>query len=359
LYRLKFVGCRDHYYVTQYYDRQSTLAKANRVNVKAGATTDIDARLILAGHLTGQVTNEASPPGPLAGICVTATFEGGGGVGELQLRHADRIAPAFSTFSTKTNTHGEYAFDDIPGGSYTVSFSDCRRHAYLPTSSLFETVVPGATTANANETMVKPGRISGTVTSTSPGGPLSAVCVDVETQGGIFAGYADSGRTGTYTVKNLLPGSYVVEFLDCVRHSYLPQFYDGQTTMAAANLVSITSSTTTANINATMALGGRISGRVTSTAGGGPVAGINVNALACSPTFVCGPPYGNAITNAKGGYTIKGLAADNYLIDFNSTEVPAWSSQYYYRQTNIDAATLVPADPPSTTTRINGYLTPQ
>jgi len=118
------------------------------------------------------------------------------------------------------------------------------------------------------------------------------------------------------------------------------------------------SSTTTANINATMALGGRISGRVKSTAGG-PVAGINVNALACSPAFVCGPPNGNATTNAKGEYAIKGLPAGNYLITFNSTEVPGWSWQYYYDQTNIDNATLVPVDPPSTTTRINGILTPQ
>jgi hypothetical protein len=355
-YAIEFVGCEDRYYVTQYYNHRPTLATANRVKVTSGArTSNIGARLVLAGDLTGRVTTDSAPPAPLARICVTAARQAGGDrpVGERR-----RSGGASADLSATTDSHGNYAFDDILAGSYAVTFADCLRHVYLPTGgSIYENVVAGSTTAHVDETMAKPGRISGTVTSASPGGPLGAVCVVAYNGEGLEVSGADSVRNGSYTLKGLLAGTYTVEFLDCIRRNYLTQFFDDQSTMAAANPVTVLENQTTINIGAAMAAGGRISGKVVSSAGGQPIAGINVNAVGYP--FTGYGPFGNALTNAKGTYAIKGLPSGNYVVTFNSTEVAGWSSQYYDNQTNINLANPVSVSAPLTTGRCNAQLTPQ
>ncbi len=76
---------------------------------------------------------------------------------------------------------------------------------------------------------------------------------------------AYSDASGNYTISGLPPGNYRVCF-DNNGLDYLLEWYDNQGSYAAADIVVVATSTTTADINAQLAPAGRISGQVTNAA---------------------------------------------------------------------------------------------
>jgi hypothetical protein len=80
-----------------------------------------------------------------------------------------------------------------------------------------------------------------------------------------------------------------------------------------------------------------------------PISGMCVNAVP-DPYNAYGT-FGNATTNAKGGYTMKDLASGGYTVSFNSCGLPGWAFQDY-------VGNPVSVFAPGTTGRINGRLAP-
>ncbi len=340
-YVVKFVGCPSPYWVYQYYNDQYSTASANPVTVTAGVTTaGINAQLVLGGQITGSVTDNSSPPVPLANMCVSAVFGGGGAP---VLPSVQGSTPLPTSFATQTNSTGGYVINGVPAGPYNMGFTDCHKHKYLFVSgSSFIQVNAGATTASVNAVMGLPGQITGTVTNGSA--PLKGICITIP-----FTASATTNSSGVYTLSKLTPGSYQVGFIDCLHHKYLPQWWQNQPTRQTATYVTVNSGMVTSHIDAVLSLGGKISGVVTNnTKPYVPIAGMCVNAVP-NPYNAYGT-FGNATTNAKGGYTMKDLASGSYTVSFNSCGITGWGSETYPVPVNVVA--------PGTTGRINGRLPP-
>jgi hypothetical protein len=115
---------------------------------------------------------------------------------------------------------------------------------------------------------------------------------------------------GEYTIVGLASGSYTVSFsaseggLD-----YLTQYYDEQPSPSAAKPVPVIAPGLTPNVDAVLQAGGQISGRVTASSGGAPLANIE----ACAFQREAG---NCAITNAAGEYTIVALPSGTYSVTF-------------------------------------------
>ncbi|MGB0120212.1 MAG: carboxypeptidase regulatory-like domain-containing protein [Solirubrobacterales bacterium] len=109
-YRLRFHDCFDNYGQTilpEYFDDVAKLSEATPIQVTAGSDTpNIDARLALAGSISGTVTDSTGDP--IAGICMWAY---------------DSDGTQLSSF--RTNSAGNYTIAGLVTGSYRVKFSDC------------------------------------------------------------------------------------------------------------------------------------------------------------------------------------------------------------------------------------------
>jgi hypothetical protein len=160
----------------------------------------------------------------------------------------------------------------------------------------------------AGAVAVEPGTISGTV-SAEGGGPVGEVevcakAVDESSYKCEPAALSD----GSYEIADLPEGKYKVGFWPT--GNYVTQFWQNQPTWKTATPLTVGGSEGIGGVNATLVPGATISGIVTASATGGPVAEVEVCATFVEP--VPGPELELercANTNAAGAYTIDGLAA--------------------------------------------------
>src|SRR5207248_444994 len=273
-YSVQFSDCGGTGYVTQFYNNQSSFSSANPVSVTAGATTaNINAAMVLGGTITGTVTDNAATPAPLANICVDAMPSIVGGSGGF----------------AQTDASGSYTIVGLATASYSVQFSDCDNGGYVTqyynnqpnqSSANLVSVTVGATTANINAAMMQGGSIAGTVTnSAATPVALASICVSARSSSGDTNGFTETDSAGNYSIRGLATGSFTVQFSDCRGTGYLAQYYNNQSSLSTANLVSVTEGVMTGNINVAMSLGGSITGTVTNTAAT-PVALVGICVIA-------------------------------------------------------------------------------
>ncbi|HLH13399.1 MAG TPA: carboxypeptidase regulatory-like domain-containing protein [Solirubrobacteraceae bacterium] len=94
-------------YVTQYFDKESSFAEANKVRVTGGeVASGVDAAMVKTGTITGVVT-EAGGGKTLEGIKVCAH--------EIDYEESPSVCAS-------TNTNGEYSILRLPQGEYIVQF---------------------------------------------------------------------------------------------------------------------------------------------------------------------------------------------------------------------------------------------
>ncbi len=167
------------------------------------------------------------------------------------------------------------------------------------------------------------GKITGTVTS--GGLPLAGVEVCADVPKGVEGLFGQCGNEltnaqGEYTIENLAPGSYVIEFATPIKN-VLTQFYKGKALEREAELVEVKSGETTLGIDAELQLGGKITGTVTSAATKTGVLGAEACALNSEEKLA-----GCALTDASGNYEIERLPTGSYTVSFFSETV----LQYYH-----------------------------
>jgi hypothetical protein len=326
-YAVRFTPCATNpsfaYYVTQYFNDESSLDAADPVTVAAGSTEGgVDAAMELGGQISGTVTD--SSDSPVDAVCVSANLEGGGGGDGMRRPSSDDNDQ--TEFSTRTSSTGQYALDGIPDGPYSMSFVDCGHSGYLPTYASDISVSAGSVTEE-DATMDLPAKITGAVTNTALV-PLRGICVTADLDGNEVDGTTTNAE-GDYSMSKLYPGSYQVGFTDCHSSLYLEQYYDDQTVAgsdgveATGNFFTVSSGATVGGINAALEKGGEFTGKVTDTppkhqkATG--ISGICVEADPVldpnDPDY--NPPFEYAVTNSKGGYTLSGLWNWGYDITFN------------------------------------------
>jgi Carboxypeptidase regulatory-like domain len=318
-YKVEF-SARGRNYLSQFYDGKTASSEAQLVPVAAGQTTQgIDAGLQEGAQITGMVT-AASTQEPVDGleVCAIAVSNGEARCGT-------------------TESSGEYDVIGLPTGGYRVQFGKEYTHKfnYVPqfydgksSSSEAQTVsvLEGSVTSGIDVQMQEGGRIVGTVSV--PGGRLDysigAVDVCASTLTGEFSGCGKPDVfSGEYAIEGLASGEYTVGFFSSGLN-FLPQYYDGKSSLAEADPVTVTVGQTTPEINAKLSSAGKITGQVTNAATKAPIQGIQV---CVEPSAWSNCEW----TNANGEYTISELASGEYELGFS----PDGLDYFFERKTGI------------------------
>ncbi len=247
-------------YVKQYYNHAAQLGEAQTVVTSSlSPATGINATLVAGGTMFGTVTAAVGGQ-PLAEAEVCAIAVGTG------------VAAGCAA----TNDAGNYILTAIPTGSYAVLFrGDGSSAAYAPEYYLNQPDRAHATTVSVTSGEFTEGidaeldlgaRIEGHVTSAANGAGLegSTVCLFASAAGGAQQCTA-SLSGGAYAFQGLLSGQYTVGFNlgqaeiagadsnGTVVGGFLPQFYGGGATRAAAQTISLLAPATATGIDASLA----------------------------------------------------------------------------------------------------------
>jgi hypothetical protein len=295
------------------------------VAVTAGATVFVDTALDLQTTIAKIRGRVSGPSGGLDGVFV-AVFDGNGVLVDLTLSRSD----------------GSYATGALADGSYRVAFitffssdSLTRRHVgefYMDsttfTGAAAVTISGSGVTDNINATLALGGTITGTV-SGNEGVNLEDVLVAAYDADDNVQSVARTAADGTYELVGLPAGDYRVGFFakyadDANVRRHQDSFYNGKGSLGSADAVTVTANSTTANIDATLILGGSISGQVTAADSGNGLPGVVV--IAFSETDDIGAV---AYTDATGAYEVSGLPVGAYDIWFDTLFAPVEATRAY------------------------------
>jgi hypothetical protein len=175
-------------------------------------------------------------------------------------------------------------------------------------------VVPAAYAAGTST-------ISGKVTEKAAKS-LSGVSVKVSDSSLGVTMAAQTGESGEYTVSGLPPGTYTVEFGPPIESTFAPQYYkDAFSSSEATGVTILTEGEKKSEINATLRVGGTISGKVEGPHGE-PIQGAVVSALGEFSEF--------ATTGPTGEYSVTGLAKGSYVVEFLPPESSANLVRQFY-----------------------------
>ncbi len=157
------------------------------------------------------------------------------------------------------------------------------------------------------------GRISGVVRDPAGRG-LSGVCVDAVSESTFAVSLVHTGKSGRYETSRLPAGTYVIAFYaDCGNTgNWIAQAYDNAS-LVNPTPIRVKRGKITSGIDATLKLGGEISGTVTNAAGA-KLSGICVEPVGTSKNYAA--LFVSAISE-RGTYHLRGLPAGPYKISYN------------------------------------------
>lgn len=286
---------------------------------------------LLAGSIQGLISDEDTGV-PLQGINVT-------------LYSFDEIAGFWSwTDSTSTNASGAYTFTDVADGEYRVSFADgdeiyLTETWYDDAGTPFDwpprgqsVIITGSSVYTLDAELEKGFTIAGSVTLSPSNAQVSRginIYKFVDEFGGYwsFVGstfYTDT--SGNYTSPPLSSGRYKVEFST---PGYVKEIWDDQRGgVWETGAEIIVSDSDVSGINATLHLGGAISGSVTDLSGN-PLSGIRVDVYENRGGSWW--QYNGIDTTSDGHYVLDGLPAGSFRVRFSDQGGPfideVWDDQ--------------------------------
>lgn len=253
-------------YAYSYYGGSTLEAGATRVAVTEGATrSGVDAALARGFKISGTVTGDPAKP-PLSFSV------------DLYNADGDRVTSGLALGG------GAYETGAVPNGTYRLLFNPYGssngylEEYYNDKTSLSKAdgiVVAGAPVSGLSTVLTLGGQVSGKVLRPD-GQPLDTAMVDVLDANGNTVAFGSTGDDGSYLTGGAPPGQYRVFFWTYDRECDLAwQFYNQKGNFAAGDLVTISGTTTTPNIDARLSKGGLIAGRITA-GGAGYQAGVEV-----------------------------------------------------------------------------------
>jgi hypothetical protein len=310
------------------------------------------ASLSMTASISGIVSDSDGHAITTQDICVSAEPMGGG----------------YSYGEATTGASGEYTITDLSAGSYDVYVSDCYGSSRNDAPGYYESngskaaveLTAGQAATGIDVQLGAATSISGHVYGGAGAStPLSDACVEVSDADSSYqddVGYATTESDGAYTVDHLTPGAgYKVQFSPCSSGTaYADEFYDEEGSFADAATVTPTVANPSTGIDGHLPSGASISGTVTD-ASGDPITTADVCVYA-SPYG--GNRYGNTTTNASGEYTITGLAAGSYYLEFADCGSSARNdvTQYYGGAPDENDSTLVVLSTGGAKTGVNAEL---
>ncbi|MDA8081470.1 MAG: IPT/TIG domain-containing protein, partial [Actinomycetota bacterium] len=319
--------------------------------VAFGASTGVSFAIVSSTTISA-----TSPVGSAGPVDITVTTPSGtSGTSSADQFTFVVLAPTVASISPTSGTTAGGTSVTITGTNFTgataVDFGPSSATTFTVNSPTSITVTSPAESAgpisNINASMMSaPGEtISGTVTSSSGTG-ISGICVTAIPASTSSMGFAppssQTSSSGSYSIGGLAAGSYDVEFWNCTNGSlnYQTQWYStsspGTTSQASATAITV-GTTPVSGINASMAPGETISGTVTSSSGTG-ISGICVTAIPASTSSMgFAPP--SSQTSSSGSYSIGGLAAGSYYVEFSNCSNGSLNYQTQWYSTSSPGTT--------------------
>jgi protocatechuate 3,4-dioxygenase beta subunit len=340
-------------YIAEYYDGSPTQSTATTVTpTVAGPTTGIDAHLTLGGTISGEIADPSGKPITTGDICVTASAtDGSDNAGAL------------------TTSSGSYTITGLPANSYDIHADPCYGPTSVYIATYYSTSADGSPTAVAVTSgqtvdaidiqMQASTSISGHVYSgTGTAAPVSGVCVTAYVaSSGTKEGYATTGSDGSYQITALTPDTgYKVGFQPCSSGSlYAPQYYNGENSLATADVVTPSATNPSTGIDAHLAGGASITGTV-ADASGNPITSQDVCVAAYPATGGFGGS--DATTTAAGQYAITGLSPGSYYVHFTDCANSARNdvAQYYGGVPDQNDSSLVVLSTGGTATGVSAAM---
>lgn len=311
-YYLEYQDLSHRYYPT-FYGNVSAYYNSIPIGVSAGGSVEqLDITLAPAGNIQGQVKNAEGLP--LANITVQAELDYG----------------SYIIATTTSDAEGHYALGPLSANSYMVRFVDPTER-YAP-QFYNNTVFPneagvlvgeGQTVAGIDVILVKQGAAQGLVT-TQGGDPLAGILVRAIGE----HDFASSPSThtdaqGGYLLEGLTPDRYQIEFSN-PEGLYLRQYYSNATSLSAAAWITGFPMQIITNVNASLAIGGAITGTI-KTADGSALQALQIQAIPQTAPMTATTALDTYTADAHYTYTIGGLLPGDYLVQVFS----ARAVEYY------------------------------
>jgi hypothetical protein len=264
-YTLHFGGAGD--YVGKWLGDGSSSATATTFTVTAGGTVTRDAQLALGGSVSGTISGGGTA---LAGAEVEL----------YRLYVEDGYTETDWVASTESGASGGYRLAGLEPGTYSlVASADGYVRAWLGGASSADSATTFTITSSEAMTgrdldLTKAATISGTVTGAHGEGVADVYVKFYRYVSGSNADYADgydyqtstsTASDGHYSIGNLPPGTYKVEFA-AWNTDYVSEWWDGKYSEAAADTVTVASGQTK-TANATLGTGVTVTGHATEVGG--------------------------------------------------------------------------------------------
>ncbi len=300
-------------------------------------TTGINAKLQTGATITGKVTD--SNGNPVEHIDI-----------EVYRWNEDEEDPWYNYYlGGYSDENGDYTVGGLPAGKYIIEFNDWndefvgqwwtgtdggtpdRDGAKPITLTTIDQLVTGI-----NAKLQTGATITGKVID-SNGNPVEGIFVDAHrwNENEEDPWYEDyrwgySDENGDYTIGGLPAGKYIIQFNDW-NHRFVSQWWtgtDGGTPdRDGAKPITLTTGQETTGINAKLQTGATITGKVTDS-NGNPVEDIFVFVYRWDKEESQYEEHRGGYSDENGDYTVGGLAAGKYIVQFNNWDGPL-ASQWW------------------------------
>lgn len=297
-------------------------------------------------------------------ISGTVTAEGGGPIEGVEV--CPRPEPyEFETDCVDTDAAGHYSLSDLPATDYRIGFSGYRDNLKYVDEYYNDKIGFGEADlfhlgsgedATVDAELAEGGSIAGTVLDETNDAPIEGLWVCAFAEWVSRCGPTDAA--GDYIVNGLPSGSYIVEFRSENIVNYLLEYYDDTDSFGMSTHVTVTAPTLESGIDAKLAPGAQILGRVTEIGTGAPLR----SELVCAeePGFEGWQQAGCDWTDDGGEYAIRGLPAGTYVVSFGLEYTPEFSyllrGEWWQGAATRDDAEPIEIAPPETRSGIDGRL---
>ena len=309
-----------------------------RVSEIDGNPTDIsDAVFTISEGITGRVIDSS-----------------GNGIANVSVQAYTFVSTSYVE-GASTDAEGNYSIGGLTPGNYKVYFQSPGNLNYINqwynnknSSEIADPVIitAGQMASGINAQLAEGGIISGRVTDVSGNG-IEDISVQVNYLN-IVNTFTDSD--GNYSVGGMSSGQYKI-FFRSFQKNYVPEWYNDKASFDTAEQVTVTIGQTTSGIDAQLALGGIILGRVTNESGNG-IANVSVQVYSFdSMSYV-----GSVGTDADGNYSIGGLTSGNYKVYFYPPTDSNYVQQWFSIKDSSETADPLNVIVGQTTSGINAQL---
>ena len=202
-------------------------------------------------------------------------------------------------------------------------------------------------------------RIAGTVmapdgTTPLPGIAAAAYLWNESSENWGEVARAESDPDGNYAIRGLPAGTYRVQFTDAAG-DYLGETYDDAADLESGTDVVVPAETIVDGVNASLAIASKIVGTVTGPDWMTPLQGIEVAACRSSDSWQGWESVGQVQTDSDGRYTIGGLPAGTYRVQFTDA-AGDYLDEVYDDAANLESGADIIVNEEDTVWGINAAL---